>query len=71
MKAQPASTIIHGNVDLRLWQTPISIVKDADGVIVTLHTGRRCLIRNQRALNRAYAGTKRWPAIQHPQVVDY
>lgn len=70
-KAHKASDIIRGNINFGLWGTPLSIEKSPDGEIVTLPTGRRCLIRNQKALNRAYAGTKKWPAIQHPQVVAY
>ena len=62
--------IIKANLEWGLWKEVTAQEKCPDGIIVTINGGHRRLIRNQRALNRAYASTKGLP-IEHPQVVGY
>ena len=71
-KAMPAAALCAGNIDLGTWREGSHIVRDpyGDVHIAFLPSGRQCLIRNQRALDREYRKTRKYPSIMHPQVVD-
>jgi len=70
--ATPVTEVIDRQVSLGVWPQPATVEKHPDGTLVTFHQGpdggyKPRLIKNQRALDRAYRSTRKYP-INHCQV---